>query len=683
MRKNEDMKRILIITTVCIIAVFIVPDLRATASTKRTLTWRPFHDYYNASGSYSNYISGINIGYERPNFDNTETFLEDLSQRCFSFFVDESNTNNGLITDRAKTDGSSASTIASIASVGFGLTAYCIGAERGWINRTQAYERVLTTLRMFWDGDVDNDGINDYNSFTNIHGFFYHFININTGNREWSCEVSSIDTTLLLAGILTARQYFDQPEEEEVRILASNIYHRVDWKWMQNGTAALPLSMGWKPEDGFISARWSSYSEHMVLHLLGIGSPNPENRLSPEVWDGWSRTKVVDYDGKTFVQCPPLFTHQFSHAWVDFYGKSDGYLDYWYNSKLATLAHRQFCIDQGYFYSTNVWGISASDYEHGYTAWGGPPAQGPIDGTVVPYAPAGSMPFTPEICIETLQYMYETFGSLTYINPVWSKYGFADAFRPSSSTQVDWVNDDVIGIDMGITLLMIENYRSGFVWEYFMRNPEIMKAMDWAGFQTTNLISNPGIESVYNNILAHWIKSGLQWRAGHKNYGDAHSGLWGAIFDVSSSSTGGTYKLTQSIDELRMDVGQYAGGLFSASVYQRVIKNDSGSSRSWLEVQCLATNDLILDTWSSLPKSNTYWNFENVMISSAAIPEGTESILMSAVVEVESPPDSGYHYHNFDDFILTAVIPEPAEVGLLISIIFFCVSLTRSLDLTG
>lgn len=380
-----------------------------------------------------------------------EVFLEELERRCFRFFWEQANPANGLIADRARADGSEPGQVCSIASVGFGLTGLCIADARGWIPRAAAYRRVLTTLRHFWEKQE------------HVHGFYYHFLDMKTGARVWDCELSSIDTALLMAGVLTARQYYRGTEVER---LATRLYERVDWDWMRNGGDT--LTMGWTPEYGFLQVRWDGYSEHMLLYLLALGSRTKP--LPSDTWMKWKREPVITYGGRTYLQCPPLFTHQYSQAWVDFRHRRDAVADYWHNSVLATLSHRDFCYDIGY--ATNLWGITASDSPTGYRAWGGPPKTPDVDGTVVPCAAGGSLPFAPAECLAALRAMQPY---------TWTRYGYADAFHPKTG----WVNPDVIGIDVGITLLMAENYRTGFVWHYFMRNPEIRRAMSLAGFRRT------------------------------------------------------------------------------------------------------------------------------------------------------------------------------------------------------
>lgn len=394
--------------------------------------------------------------------DSDEVFLDELGRRSFQYFWNTANPNNGLVPDRARTDASGQSDVASIAATGFGLTAICIADQREWIDHDQARQRVLTTLTFFRDRAEHE------------HGFYYHFLDMRTGRRTWNCELSSIDTALLIAGVLTAGQHFN---DEQIKQLAADIYHRIDWPWMLDGGDT--LSMGWKPEGGFLSARWSSYNELMLLYLLGMGSPT--HPLPAKSWRAWRRKPVITYGGKTFIACPPLFTHQYSHAWIDFRNVRDDYADYWTNSVLATLAQQQMCADlsdQFPHYNEKVWGLTASDSPNGYKAWGGPPAthNPAIDGTVTLHAVGGSIAFAPKPCIASLKHMRQTYG-----DKIWGAYGFTGAFNP----QTGWATRDVIGIDVGATLLMAENHRSQFAWRVFMRNPQIQLAMRKAGFRPT------------------------------------------------------------------------------------------------------------------------------------------------------------------------------------------------------
>ena len=395
---------------------------------------------------------------------DNDLFLEDLSKRTFMFFWEQADPSTGIIRDRSRTDGSPterAGHIGSIASVGFGLSGMCIAAERGWLPRDQILGRTRTTLSFFAERMEQH------------RGWFFHFVNLKTGAREWQSELSSIDTALLVAGVLTVRRCFDT--DADIVRYADTIYRRVDFQWMLAGDPHV-LSHGWKPESGFLKGRWDHYCELMILYLLGIGSPT--HAIPPESWRAWSRP-VMKFQSFTYVShADPLFVHQYSHAWVDFRGRRETtapHTDWFENSVTATRAHRAFCLSLSKEfpgYTTHVWGITASDSQKGYVAWGGPPRHAAIDGTVVPAAAAGSLMFAPDITLPALREMHQKFGARIY-----GRYGFTDAFHPTSG----WVNPDVIGIDLGITLLAAENLRSGAVWKWFMQNPEITTALDRAG----------------------------------------------------------------------------------------------------------------------------------------------------------------------------------------------------------
>jgi hypothetical protein len=251
------------------------------------------------------------------------------------------------------------------------------------------------------------------------------------------------------------------------------IYGRVDWPWMLNGGKT--FSMGWNPETGFLKARWEHYCELMMIYLLAIGSPT--HPVSPDTWDAWTRP-VIKYQGIEYISGnDPIFTHQYSHAWYDFRKKKDKYTNYYENSVKATKAHKLFCLslhDEFPDYSEDLWGISASDYVGGYTAWGGPPRIGPIDGSVVPCATGGSLPFLFSDCMRVQRKLRGP-----YADKMWTRYSFVDAFNPLTG----WVDADVLGIDLGITMLMAENHRTGLIWETFMINPEAQSAMQKVGFK--------------------------------------------------------------------------------------------------------------------------------------------------------------------------------------------------------
>jgi hypothetical protein len=396
-----------------------------------------------------------------------EAFLEDLERRSFRYFEEQADPTTGQVRDRARTDGSPHDAnhrdVASIAATGFGLTGLCIAAERGWLPRRMTAERARTTI-LFLERRMPHQ-----------HGWFHHFVNARTGEREWQSEVSSIDTALLMAGVLSARRCF--ADDRELTRAADALYRRIDFVWMRNGDPGL-LSMGWKPESGFLSARWDHYCELMILYLLGIGSPT--HPLPPSSWYAWRRP-TVRFENLSFVgAADPLFVHQYSHAWIDFRGRQESrepHVDWWQNSVTATRAHKAFCLRLAMRfpgYTDEIWGITASDGPNGYQAWGGPPAHGPIDGTVVPAAAGGSLMFVPEITLPALKAMKGKFGAKIY-----GRYGFTDAFQP----QTGWVNPDALGIDVGITLLSAENLRTGAVWRWFMANPEIPKALNAVGLK--------------------------------------------------------------------------------------------------------------------------------------------------------------------------------------------------------
>ncbi len=385
-------------------------------------------------------------------------FLDELERASFLFFWEAANPDTGLVKDRSLAHGPDPREMASIAATGFGLTALCIADYRGFAPAKELRTRVRATLRFLSE------------RLTDEHGFFYHFLNAHTGERAWKSEVSSIDTALLLCGVLTCRQHFRDPE---IRRLADRIYERVDWAWMMAGRKW--LAHGWKPETGFLDSSWNTYCELMMLYLLAIGSPS--HPIPAETWLAWERP-AFEYEGLRYINpSAPLFIHQYSHAWFDFRGKRDSYADYFENSVTATRAHRLFCIRLGTrfpHFGEDLWGITASDSAQGYTAWGGPPEMGQLDGTLVPAAAGGSLAFLPAEAIRVLRKMRAQFGER-----VWKRYGFIDAFNP----QTKWFDPDVIGIDVGITLLMAENARSGFVWKTFMKNDGVRAAMQKAGFK--------------------------------------------------------------------------------------------------------------------------------------------------------------------------------------------------------
>jgi hypothetical protein len=386
-----------------------------------------------------------------------DQFLNDLENANFLFFWEQGSPRTGMVKDRCNVHTDNQVVAASIAATGFGLTALCIGDRRGFIPPGKALERVFATLRFLWK------------KLPHHRGFFYHFANAETGERVFDSEVSSVDTTILLCGILTCREHFRHPA---VTQLANLIFNRVEWTWLSEDTSL--LTHGWTPEIGFLPSRWDYYSELMMMYLLAMGSS--AYPLKQETWNAWKRL-TFEYDGMRYIgSFAPLFVHQYSQAWFDFRGRRDKYADYFQNSVTATEVHRRFCLELGKQfpdYSEDLWGITASDSEHGYIVWGGPPAMGPIDGTVVPGAAGGSLPFLPAATMRVLKTIRKRYPS------AWSKYGFVNAFNPLKN----WYDSDVIGIDTGIILLMAENLRTGFVWDTFMKTAEAQRGMQRAGLE--------------------------------------------------------------------------------------------------------------------------------------------------------------------------------------------------------
>jgi hypothetical protein len=420
-----------------------------------TLRWASFLDQQNRIQRILPPTTPANAS---PFSKEDEAFLEELQQASFKYFWAQAHPETGVVLDRCNARNPVTSELGSIAATGFGLTALCIGEKRGYVARPAAVARALNTLRFLW------------RKLPNHRGFFYHFANINTGERLWDSEVSSVDTAILLCGVLTCRQHFAHSEISE---LALEIFNRVDWNWLSEDTTLLPH--GWTPEGGFLQYRWNDYSEMMMMYLLGIGSKS--HPLNPEAWNAWKRT-LFEYDGIRYIGTfAPLFIHQYSQAWFDFRGKRDRYANYFQNSIRATEAHRRFCLDlskQFPSYSDDLWGITASDSVKGYVAWGGPPEIGPVDGSVVPCATGGSLPFLPEATIQVQKNIKTRYGARA-----WTQYGPVDAFNPLT----DWYDTDVVGIDVGITLVMAENARTSFVWTTFMKNPEAQLGMERAGFK--------------------------------------------------------------------------------------------------------------------------------------------------------------------------------------------------------
>jgi hypothetical protein len=406
----------------------------------------------------------------RPDYifsDSEAFFVDELERRALLYFQEQTDDVSGLTYDRASTKGGQSHAPASIAATGFALTAWCIADHRHWLVSNEARRRVTKTLKFI------------LTNVPNERGWIYHFVDARTGARMWECEASTIDTALLLHGAIAAREYLQDPE---VTRLVNQLYARIDWNWALDGGTT--LSHGWRPENGFVPHRWDSFAEMLGMYLLGIGAPGP-NPLPPATWRAWKRGPVVTYAGRTFIQCPPLFTHQYTQAWFDFRGLLDNGISYWQNSVDATLAQKEWCASKTKNYpmwAREVWGVTASDGPRGYSAHGTPfgPAD-EFDGTLAPCAAGGSLPFAPRECLRALLKIWV--GG----KKVWGRYGFADAFNP----KVDWVSTDVVGIDVGITFLMTENLRSGLVWQYFMQAPEVKRGLILAGFSPTQAPAVP------------------------------------------------------------------------------------------------------------------------------------------------------------------------------------------------
>jgi len=394
-----------------------------------------------------------------------DQLLEEIEKSGFLFFWEQGDPATGQVKDRALAAGNDTRTVSSIAATGFGLTALCIGDQRGYQPHAAIVTRVQATLN-FIANMLQPMGQN---------GFCYHFVDMSTGARAFTSEVSSIDTAILLCGALTCRAYF---ADATIQNLATQIYSGVNFNWMLNGGQT--LSMGWTPENGFLTGRWDHYSELMMLYLLAIGAPNASFAIPASSWSAWTRP-VIQYQGLSYVSgSDPLFVHQYSHAWFDFRNKKDSFTNYFQNSITATQAHRSFCIslaNQFSDYSADTWGITSSDSKNGYVAWGGPSSQGgpigPVDGSVVPCATAGALPFDFPDAVHVLRWIRGHYAA------AWQRYGFVDAFNPLTN----WYDTDVIGIDVGISMLMAENERTQFVWNMFMKNAEVQAAMQLVGFQ--------------------------------------------------------------------------------------------------------------------------------------------------------------------------------------------------------
>jgi hypothetical protein len=394
-----------------------------------------------------------------------DDLLDDLQRRACLYFVEQASPTTGQVLDRAAyqnpTGNLDPRRLASVSATGYGLGALCIADSRGFQPHAQIVEQVRRTLNFH------------LNTLPNDHGFFSHFNDIETGVAAHGSEISTIDSAIFFCGVLTARAYFH--DDAEIVKLATALYNRIEWPYMLNGpdNGKTCFSMG-VLNGKFLASRWNTYCELMMLYLLAIGSPT--HPVNPGCWNAWARPRLR-YDAFDYISgSDPIFVHQYSHAWFDFRNKRDAYANYFDNSVAATKAHQAFCLALGKPYSQDYWGISASDSAHGYTAWGGPSSTGSsfggVDGSVVPNATAGSLPFLPDACLRAQRALKANYPQAT------GRYGLCDAFHP----QANWYDPDVLGIDLGISVIMAENYRSGLIWSTFQQNPEVATAFQRAGF---------------------------------------------------------------------------------------------------------------------------------------------------------------------------------------------------------
>jgi hypothetical protein len=447
--------------------------------------------------------------------------FDDLERRSFDYFWELGNPGNGLVPDRWPSKSFS-----SIAAVGFGLTAYGVGVERGWIDRSQAAGRTLATLRFFANAPQGAAA----EGMTGYKGFFYHFIKMDTGARDAKCELSTVDTTLLLGGILFSQSYFDRDtaDEREIRALAETIYRRVEWDWAQ--VRAPRIGMGWSPEIGMLDHDWNGYNEAMLVYILALASPtHPVGEDAYKAWTSTYDQTWGKFQGQEHLSFPPLFGHQYSQVWLDLRGVQDDYMrgrgiDYFENSRRAVYSQRAYAIanpQDWAGYGKDMWGLTASDgpIDATYPYKGQPRVFRTYaprgagseyildDGTIAPTAAAASLPFAPEIVIPAVIEMHDRYGQHIY-----RKYGFIDAFNPSFHYDVSlnqgkvvagmgWVDDDYIGIDQGPIVLMIENHRSEFVWKVMRGNPHIRRGLERAGFTGGWLDAKPAAPAAATTVL--------------------------------------------------------------------------------------------------------------------------------------------------------------------------------------
>ena len=427
------------------------------------------------------------LGSQNPSDD---AMLHQLQKQTFDYFLHESNLENGLVRDKTKADWP-----ASIAATGLGLASYPIGVERSFLTRDDAIKRTLATLRFFSHSPQGPEP-----DATGYRGFYYHFLDMHTGRRAWKCELSTVDSTFLFAGALTAAMYFDRdtPDEREIRELADVLYRRADWQWAQNKGPT--VCQGWRPESGFLDYRWQGYDEALLLYVLALGSPtHPPVGESYPAWSAsYEWKKIYDIE---FLYAGPLFIHQLSHLWLDLRGIQDDFMrkkgiDYFENSRRATLVQQQYAIRNPHHfahYGEYCWGITASDGPgpatlrvdgiervfFDYLARGAP--YGPDDGTIAPWVVVTSLPFAPEIVVPTIQHFNEL--RLREMNRYGFKATFNATFPHKGGRPHGWVTPWHFGLDQGPIVMMIENYRTGFLWRLMRQCPYIVAGLQRAGFR--------------------------------------------------------------------------------------------------------------------------------------------------------------------------------------------------------
>ncbi len=389
----------------------------------------------------------------RENLPKKE-FLRTVQKDAFLYFVKCSDPRTGLTRDSSQ-PGSPA----SIAATGFSLAALAIAQEQGWISYADAYRQILKTLETLEQ------------KAQHKNGFYFHFLDARTGKRVWGSEASSIDTALVLAGALLAGEYF---KGTPIETLARKIYRRVNWKWMMNGSDL--ICMGWKPENGFLPYYWDSYNELIILQALAIGSPTFP--IPSSAWNQWDRFED-EYNGRKIIysHSGSLFTYQYSQAFIDFRNLDDKGVNYFENSKQATLANKEFCYNNRLSYKTygeSFWGLSACLGPGGYRAYGARPGQAQHDGTVAPHACAASIVFTPHETLQTLRFLCKN-----YPDQVYGEFGFKDSFNLAKN----WWAYEYLGIDQGIMILMIENYLTEGVWSRFMNLRPVEKWISLCGLK--------------------------------------------------------------------------------------------------------------------------------------------------------------------------------------------------------